>query len=145
MDLKRNTKRKKEQQTGYERQERYQKGAAFQVVQQIEILSECSTGRLQVEGDGEDEGGEHDLETGTDRIGKNDNTSNDSLPSDDDTFPVAVTVLVGLIHETEEILSPSLAPVRPFAQREDACGDKGKSQREQDQTGPAYGAFQHRV
>ena len=100
---------------------------------------------MQVESDGEDEGGEHNLETRTDRIGKNDDASNDSLPSDDDTFPVAVTVLVRLIHESEEVLSPSLASVRPFAQRDDACGDEGKSQREQDQTVPSYGAFQQRV
>ena len=100
---------------------------------------------LQVEGDGEDEGSKHDLETGTDRIGKNDDASNDSLPSDDDTLPVAMTVLVRPIHESEEVVHPSLAPMRPFAQRDDNCGDEGKSQRDQDQTGPAHDAFQHRV
>ena len=134
-----------EAEPGYIPQERYQKGVTFQIVELIKILSECSTGCLQVEGDSEDEGGEHDLETGSQWIGKNDNTSNDSLPSNDDTLPVSETVLVRLIHESKEVLYPSLASVRPFAQRDDACGDEGKSQREQDQTGPSYGAFQHRV
>ena len=100
---------------------------------------------MQVESDCEDEGSKHDLETGAEWIGKDDNASNDGLPSDDDALPVAVTVLVGLIHETEEILIPPLTPVHPFAVDDDACSDDRESQREQDQTGPAHDAFQQRM